>query len=255
MRDFREGFGPGCPDPPFRAVRAHEMRIFRFQRRVLASQGIVIRIADRRCIRPVIGGVVQGDLGGQPFQFRGGLGVGRREVTRDELGDLDRRSGETLRRLRASVPVIATIVADTEQTREAIIMAGTDQLLARDELRQLPLRRIDPDAIVDRLDVNAILDRIDVDRIVDRIRAEQAAGWQVCLIATERALHWFDSEEVVALTGHPIQSRMRIYPEPLFAPLGTAMVVAPAGFNAINKIALGLADGGAARRDCRNEDT
>jgi len=80
------------------------------------------------------------------------------------------------------------------------------------------------------------------DRIVDRIRAEQAAGWQVCLIATERALHWFDSEEVVALTGHPIQSRMRIYPEPLFAPLGTAMVVAPAGFNAINKIALGLAD-------------
>jgi len=65
-----------------------------------------------------------------------------------ELGDLDRRSGETLRRLRASVPVIATIVADTEQTREAIIMAGTDQLLARDELRQLPLRRIDPDAML-----------------------------------------------------------------------------------------------------------
>lgn len=80
------------------------------------------------------------------------------------------------------------------------------------------------------------------DRTLERIRAEQAAGWQVCLLATERSLHWFDTDAVVALTGHTIQSRMRVYPEPLFTPLGDAMVVAPAGFNTINKIALGLAD-------------
>lgn len=77
---------------------------------------------------------------------------------------------------------------------------------------------------------------------IDRIRAEQEAGWDVCLLATERSLHWFDAAQVEAVTGHEIQSRMRVYPEPLFEPLGNKMVVAPAGFNSINKIALGLAD-------------
>lgn len=80
------------------------------------------------------------------------------------------------------------------------------------------------------------------DRTLERIRVEQAAGWEVCLLATERSLHWFDPDAAVQLTGHPVQSRMRVYPEPLFQPLGDKMVVAPAGFNTINKIALGLAD-------------
>ena len=80
------------------------------------------------------------------------------------------------------------------------------------------------------------------DRTLDRIRVEQAAGWDVCLLATERALHWFDVDGAVELTGHAIQSAMRVYPEPLFQPRGDKMVVAPAGFNTINKIALGLAD-------------
>lgn len=80
------------------------------------------------------------------------------------------------------------------------------------------------------------------DRILDRIRTEQQAGWQVCLLATERSLHWFDNDRAVDMTGHPIQSRMRIYGEPLFEPLGDRVVIAPAGFNTINKIALGLAD-------------
>ena len=80
------------------------------------------------------------------------------------------------------------------------------------------------------------------DRTIERIRTEQAAGWEVCLLATERALHWFDTDEAAALTGHPIQSQMRIYGEPLFKPLGSKIVIAPAGFNSINKIALGLAD-------------
>lgn len=77
---------------------------------------------------------------------------------------------------------------------------------------------------------------------LERIRHEQAKGWEVCLLATERALFWFDPEAAEALTGHAIQSRMRRYGEPLFEPLGTRMVVAPAGFNTINRIALGLAD-------------
>jgi len=80
------------------------------------------------------------------------------------------------------------------------------------------------------------------ERIIDRVRTEQAAGWDVCLLATERSLHWFDATEAAAVTGHALQTRMRIYGEPLFQPLGDKMVIAPAGFNTINKIALGLAD-------------
>jgi len=96
-----------------------------------------------------------------------------------------------------------------------------------------------PDSAVLYLGVTAVPG---ADRTLDRIRAEQAAGWDVCLLATERSLHWFDADAAVALTGHPIQSRMRVYGEPLFTPLGGRMVIAPAGFNTINKIALGLAD-------------
>lgn len=80
------------------------------------------------------------------------------------------------------------------------------------------------------------------DGTLDRIASEQAAGWEVCLVATERALNWFDTDAAERLTGHPIQSRMRVYPDPLFEPLGDEIVVAPASFNTINKIALGLAD-------------
>ena len=79
-------------------------------------------------------------------------------------------------------------------------------------------------------------------RTLERIAAEQADGWDVCLLATERALHWFDEAGAQRLTGHPVQTTMRVYPEPLFEPLADRMVVAPAGFNTINKIALGLAD-------------
>jgi phosphopantothenoylcysteine decarboxylase len=80
------------------------------------------------------------------------------------------------------------------------------------------------------------------DRTIERISAEQGAGWEVCLVATERALHWFDTDKAAQITGHPIQSRMRVYGEALFEPLGSKIVIAPAGFNSINKIAFGLAD-------------
>ena len=80
------------------------------------------------------------------------------------------------------------------------------------------------------------------ERTIERIKVEQAAGWDVCLLATERSLHWFDSDEAIAVTGHELQTRMRIYGEPLFQPLGDKMIIAPDGFNTINKIALGLAD-------------
>lgn len=80
------------------------------------------------------------------------------------------------------------------------------------------------------------------ERTLTRIAAEQAAGWDVCVVATERALDWFDASAAEELSGHAVQSRMRIYGEPLFTPLGDEVVVAPGSFNTINKIALGLTD-------------
>lgn len=80
------------------------------------------------------------------------------------------------------------------------------------------------------------------ERTIERVEAEQKSGWDVCVVATERALHWFDAAAVEQITGHPIQSRMRRYGEPLFEPLGDAVVVAPASFNTINRIASGFAD-------------
>ena len=80
------------------------------------------------------------------------------------------------------------------------------------------------------------------ERTIERIEAEHARGWEVCVVATERALHWFDAGEAQLLSGHGIQTRMRLFGEPLFEPLGDAVVVAPASFNTINRVAVGMAD-------------
>ena len=80
------------------------------------------------------------------------------------------------------------------------------------------------------------------DRTVDRIREQQALGFEVCVVATERSLHWFEPAEAERVSGHSLQTRMRVFGEPLFQPLGDRVLVAPGGFNTINKIALGLAD-------------
>ncbi len=77
---------------------------------------------------------------------------------------------------------------------------------------------------------------------IERIVAEQAKGWNVCPILTPQAMHWTDPASVEELTGHAIQSRMRNYGEPLFQPLGDAVLVAPASFNTISKAAIGMAD-------------
>lgn len=77
---------------------------------------------------------------------------------------------------------------------------------------------------------------------LDRIRAEQAAGWEVCAILTPQATAWLDVDGIESATGHPVQHRMRIHPEPLFEPLGNAVLAAPVTFNTLNKVAVGMAD-------------
>jgi phosphopantothenoylcysteine decarboxylase len=74
------------------------------------------------------------------------------------------------------------------------------------------------------------------------VAALQDAGWDVCVVATPAALAWIDSTAIRKTTGHPVRSEFRAPDDPEFAPRGDAVLVAPASFNTINKVAVGLND-------------
>lgn len=77
---------------------------------------------------------------------------------------------------------------------------------------------------------------------VDRlIRPAQAWGWQVQAIATPAAVDFFDTDAIEELTGRPVRSQHR-GPNTPRSPRADAVVVAPASFNTINKLAAGIAD-------------
>jgi phosphopantothenoylcysteine decarboxylase len=74
------------------------------------------------------------------------------------------------------------------------------------------------------------------------VAALQDAGWEVCVVATPAALAWIDAAAIQQATGHAVRSEFRALDEPEFAPRGDALLVAPATFNTINKVAVGLND-------------
>jgi phosphopantothenoylcysteine decarboxylase len=74
------------------------------------------------------------------------------------------------------------------------------------------------------------------------VAALHDAGWDVCVVATPAALAWIDPPAISKATGHPVRSEFRAPDEPEFAPRGDAVLVAPATFNTINKVAVGLND-------------
>jgi hypothetical protein len=70
----------------------------------------------------------------------------------------------------------------------------------------------------------------------------QAAGWEVCVIATPSALKFMDLDHLAQLTGHVVRYDYKQPEEPDVLPPPDAMVVAPATFNTINKWAAGISD-------------
>lgn len=76
------------------------------------------------------------------------------------------------------------------------------------------------------------------------VELAQARGWDIRVVATPAALAFLDVPKLEALTGRPVlsehrrpgESRARSLPEP------DAVVVAPATFNTICKLALGISD-------------
>ncbi|WP_229076013.1 flavoprotein [Actinoplanes sp. DH11] len=66
-------------------------------------------------------------------------------------------------------------------------------------------------------------------------------GWEVQVVATPPALDFIDTAAIEEQTGRPVRSRPRRPSEPK-PPRPAAIVVAPASYNTINKMALGIAD-------------
>ncbi|MER5453812.1 flavoprotein [Micromonospora sp. NPDC002389] len=79
-------------------------------------------------------------------------------------------------------------------------------------------------------------------RIGELIDLLQEDGWTVCVTATPTAATWIDREALAAQTGYPVRTEWRKPGEPEPHPPATAVAVAPATFNVINKWAQGIND-------------
>ena len=74
------------------------------------------------------------------------------------------------------------------------------------------------------------------------VKLAQAAGWEVCVIATPEAMHWIDPTMLAELTGYDVRSEYRSAGEAKSLPEADAIAVAPATFNTVNKFRAGIAD-------------
>ena len=70
----------------------------------------------------------------------------------------------------------------------------------------------------------------------------QGLGWDVCVVATPSGLKFIDAAALAEQTGHPVRSDYKQPDEPDVLPPADALVIAPATFNTINKLAAGISD-------------
>ncbi len=78
--------------------------------------------------------------------------------------------------------------------------------------------------------------------ITELVSSAQDQGWHCCCIATPSATHFIDRAQLEALTHLPVRTAYKLPSEPDVFPKPTALLVAPATFNTINKSALGITD-------------
>lgn len=79
-------------------------------------------------------------------------------------------------------------------------------------------------------------------RVGELVDLLQRDGWAVCVIPTPAAATWLDTAQLGRRTGHPVRFQPRHPDESDPLPPASAMVVAPATFNTINKWAGGVSD-------------
>jgi phosphopantothenoylcysteine synthetase/decarboxylase len=68
------------------------------------------------------------------------------------------------------------------------------------------------------------------------------AGWDVCVVVTPDGRKFVDAPALAALTGHPVRSAYKQPGDLDVLPDPTALIVAPATVNTINKWSAGIAD-------------
>jgi phosphopantothenoylcysteine synthetase/decarboxylase len=79
-------------------------------------------------------------------------------------------------------------------------------------------------------------------QLAEFIGFAQQQGWDVCVIATPDGTKFLDAGRLAELTGHPVRSQYKQPDDPDVLPPADAFVIAPATFNTINKLALGISD-------------
>lgn len=79
-------------------------------------------------------------------------------------------------------------------------------------------------------------------RISELVTRAQAAGWDVCVVSTPDGLRFVDRAALERQTGHPVPDQYRRTGEADLLPPADAIIVCPATFNTINKLAAGISD-------------
>jgi phosphopantothenoylcysteine synthetase/decarboxylase len=70
----------------------------------------------------------------------------------------------------------------------------------------------------------------------------QDQGWDTAVIATPDGARFLDAADLAEQTGHPVRVHYKQPGDPDVLPPATAMVVAPATFSTVNKLACGISD-------------
>jgi phosphopantothenoylcysteine synthetase/decarboxylase len=79
--------------------------------------------------------------------------------------------------------------------------------------------------------------------VIRLVTAAGERGWKVDVTATRNALEFLDVAEVARASGKPVRTTYKFAPDgSRISPPADAMIIAPATFNTINKLALGIAD-------------
>ncbi|WP_399169428.1 flavoprotein [Streptomyces sp. TLI_171] len=78
--------------------------------------------------------------------------------------------------------------------------------------------------------------------IGEAVRAGLARGWDVAVGLTQAARGWLEAQvpRLEELTGHPVKTAYRWPGQPDVLPPADAVLFAPATFNSVNSLALGL---------------
>ena len=79
--------------------------------------------------------------------------------------------------------------------------------------------------------------------VLELIRTACGRGWTVDVTATQNALEFVDPAEIARASGRPVRTTYRFAPDGTrISPPADALIVAPATFNTVNKLAQGIAD-------------